>query len=249
MNDAIELLKKLKRDLMQARRFLPDTLDTYRRACVSAEGDIEEFLASNAAPVEQAASLTDSYVQTVPDKCDRIVWRGCYYHLPVASQAAPVTVPNLDLLKRVTDVAAMLYSAWENGLPCYEDPDDCTGYLGNAFMLDDGADDHCVRIINEAEAALATAPAPSADAQNANWRTFGAKVLQSAREHMSDVDGGDIQDWAEEAGLLVKHCVYESCGEHCIYAEVGFPSECYRYSDEASAAIDAALSAQEGDVK
>ena len=25
--------------------------------------------------------LTDSFVQTVPDKCDRIVWRGSYYHL------------------------------------------------------------------------------------------------------------------------------------------------------------------------
>lgn len=27
--------------------------------------------------------LTDTYVQTVPDKCDRIVWRGHYYHLPI----------------------------------------------------------------------------------------------------------------------------------------------------------------------
>lgn len=29
------------------------------------------------------APLTDSYIQTVPDKCDRIVWRGRYYHLPL----------------------------------------------------------------------------------------------------------------------------------------------------------------------
>lgn len=28
-------------------------------------------------------TLTDTYVQTVPDKCDRIVWRGHYYHLPI----------------------------------------------------------------------------------------------------------------------------------------------------------------------
>lgn len=32
---------------------------------------------------------TDSYVQTVPDKCDRIVWRNRYYHLPLASPAIP----------------------------------------------------------------------------------------------------------------------------------------------------------------
>ena len=40
------------------------------------------------APAPQpAAPLTDTFVQTVPDKCDRIVWRNNYYHLPIA--AAP----------------------------------------------------------------------------------------------------------------------------------------------------------------
>lgn len=28
--------------------------------------------------------LTDSYVHKVPDKCDRIVWRNQYIHLPIA---------------------------------------------------------------------------------------------------------------------------------------------------------------------
>ncbi|HJV75451.1 MAG TPA: hypothetical protein VJ654_14590 [Noviherbaspirillum sp.] len=77
------------------------------------------------------------------------------------------------------------------------------------------------------------------------WRKFGAKVLADARENLgADVDGGDIQDWAEEAGLLVKHCVSESCGEHCICAEVGFPSDCYRYSDEAMEAVNAIAAPQ-----
>ena len=35
------------------------------------------------------APLTDTFVQTVPDKCDRIVWRYNYYHLPIA-QPAPL---------------------------------------------------------------------------------------------------------------------------------------------------------------
>ena len=30
--------------------------------------------------------VTDSYVQTVPDKCDRIVWRGRYSHLSVGQE-------------------------------------------------------------------------------------------------------------------------------------------------------------------
>jgi len=41
---AVELLKALKRDLMHARRFGPDTLAGYRRACSSAEGDVEAWL-------------------------------------------------------------------------------------------------------------------------------------------------------------------------------------------------------------
>ena len=45
-SDVVELLRRLKRDLMHARRFSSDTLATYRRACSSAEGDIEEFLAT-----------------------------------------------------------------------------------------------------------------------------------------------------------------------------------------------------------
>lgn len=33
--------------------------------------------------------VTDSYVQTVPDKCDRIVWRGRYIHLSVGQETTP----------------------------------------------------------------------------------------------------------------------------------------------------------------
>jgi hypothetical protein len=38
---AVELLMALKRDLMHARRFGPDTLANYRRACSSAAWLIE----------------------------------------------------------------------------------------------------------------------------------------------------------------------------------------------------------------
>ena len=33
--------------------------------------------------------MTDNYVQTVPDKCDRIVWRGRYTHLSVGQKTTP----------------------------------------------------------------------------------------------------------------------------------------------------------------
>lgn len=30
---------------------------------------------------------------------------------------------------------AAMFDAYENGTPCYTDPEDCSGYLGNAFKL------------------------------------------------------------------------------------------------------------------
>jgi hypothetical protein len=37
--------------------------------------------------------LTESYMQTVPDKCDRIVWRNSYYMLPINSKSVPAVAP------------------------------------------------------------------------------------------------------------------------------------------------------------
>lgn len=33
--------------------------------------------------LEKSAELSTNFIQTVPDKCDRIVWKGDYYHLPL----------------------------------------------------------------------------------------------------------------------------------------------------------------------
>jgi len=44
-------------------------------------------------PTPVPEPLTDSYVQRVPDKCDRIVWRNNYYHLPLAPTEATHTQP------------------------------------------------------------------------------------------------------------------------------------------------------------
>ena len=49
-----------------------------------------------AAPVQPVAQepLTDGYVQLVPDKCDRIVWRTRYFHLPIANTPPAPAVPD-----------------------------------------------------------------------------------------------------------------------------------------------------------
>lgn len=43
---------------------------------------------------QQGDALTDTYVQQVPDKCDRIVWRGRYYHLPIDAAEHSYTEPS-----------------------------------------------------------------------------------------------------------------------------------------------------------
>lgn len=44
---------------------------------------VYSFARAALAPADSVtAPATESYVQPVPDKCDRIVWRGHYYHLP-----------------------------------------------------------------------------------------------------------------------------------------------------------------------
>ncbi len=48
-------------------------------------GFARAVLAKWGSPVVAGEPLTDSYVQMVPDKCDRIVWRNHYYHLPLTT--------------------------------------------------------------------------------------------------------------------------------------------------------------------
>ena len=41
---------------------------------------------------KESEALTESYVQKVPDKCDRIIWRNRYYHLPTLIPSDSQTV-------------------------------------------------------------------------------------------------------------------------------------------------------------
>lgn len=75
--------------------------------------------------------------------------------------------------------------------------------------------------------------------------TFGLACLDEARKELGDLDGGWVQDTAEKLGVLTPHEVTEPCDpEHCVCAEYGFPTTCYRDS-EATKACRAALAAVE----
>lgn len=73
------------------------------------------------------------------------------------------------------------------------------------------------------DAQLPGAPADARDAEIAALRAFANDVIA---EHVQF--DPNIQDLAEQHGLLAQVTVAESCGDNCECAEVGFPTECYR---------------------
>lgn len=85
--------------------------------------------------------------------------------------------------------------------------------------LQDARDEHCVHAVTKAE-------------WDQKLAEFGKAVLEEHREALTDLDGGWIQDTAEEIGLLVRVTVDKPCGEYCQCADYGeFPLECLRYPE------------------
>ena len=48
----------------------------------------------------------------------------------------------------------MMFTAYENGADCYEDPEEQSGYLGKAIKLDEAAEHRIAGILNERRPAL-----------------------------------------------------------------------------------------------
>ena len=64
-------------------------------------------------------------------------WRFCTDFARAILALRPVQVPMTDEVReRALDLLATLFDAYENGPACYESPDDCVGYLGNAVQID-----------------------------------------------------------------------------------------------------------------
>lgn len=47
------------------------------------------------------------------------------------------------------DLLEVMFDAYEEGADCYEDPEDCAGYLGRAVKLDDAVFHRIADILNE----------------------------------------------------------------------------------------------------
>ena len=62
---------------------------------------------------------------------------------------------------------------------------------------------------------------------------FALAVLEESRKELADLDGGWLQDKAEELGLLVRVQATAPCGDACRCAEWDEgPYDCLRYSPD-----------------
>ena len=81
-----------------------------------------------------------------------------------------------------------------------------------------------------------------ADVQEAHDKLarFGAAVLKACRDPQAgSLDGGDLEQMALEAGVLVTRTVTEACGEGCVCADYGaFPLDCHFAPDPVATLVD-----------
>ncbi len=156
-----------------------------------------------------------------------------------------------DIIKRLLDAIAAGPRPGEWRVSKYRD--------GRQALIYDADDFEVARVCypnRDADAALIAACSPAnmtailahieaQAAENERLRKFVGRVLGEARQYMSDIDGGDVQAWAVECGLLEEWTATEPCGEQCECAEVAdFPTRCYRLTETGKAAIDAAKEEQ-----
>lgn len=52
------------------------------------------------------------------------------------------------------DLLALLFSAWESGIPCYTSPTENAAFVGNAFRLDDETVQRCSALLNRRRPAV-----------------------------------------------------------------------------------------------
>lgn len=155
------------------------------------EGDVHTKLATPqaapVAPAPQPAPLTSSFVQTVPDKCDRIVWRNNYYHLPI-TQPAPLQQGEY-LPQQDSDAPASLgayLAAWAGGVHSRTKND--TGAAEDWISVPVERLGHAAAALIAARGAAQAAPAPVAEDAEIRKALHGAAT---SLETISRIAGKD----------------------------------------------------------
>jgi hypothetical protein len=106
----------------EALKLALEALEAHADIGIKSDKAITAIKQALAAPVQEP--LTDGYVQQVPDKCDRIVWRNRYFHLPIATPPAaqpalvqePVKLRRGDILRCIeTDELCTVWATSTTG--------------------------------------------------------------------------------------------------------------------------------------
>jgi hypothetical protein len=69
--------------------------------------------------------------------------------LEAAQQPAPSAEAGREVQDKALDLLATLFDAYENGVDCYEDPDEQAGYVGKAIKLDNKTFQDCCDVLNQ----------------------------------------------------------------------------------------------------
>ncbi|WP_053497105.1 hypothetical protein [Achromobacter xylosoxidans] len=110
---------------------------------------------------EEADSISDCHTRTPGDWAGEPEAKDHYDHVrSVVDALSQLRAPVAD--ERALDLLDTLFTAYESGTPCYEEPDSQGGYLGMAFRIDDDTFRACADLLNKhrPRAALASAPVP-----------------------------------------------------------------------------------------
>jgi hypothetical protein len=87
---------------------------------------------------------------------------------------------------------ALMYDRWEDGTPCYEDAEDCTGFLGHAVKLSAEEEDEIIALLKGIPRAAQSNTEPSQVEKLTQWKrtvenAFTAGML--GMEHASLMGG------------------------------------------------------------
>ncbi|MDH0520828.1 hypothetical protein [Achromobacter xylosoxidans] len=111
---------------------------------------------------EEADSISDCHTRTLGDWAGEPEAKAHYDHVrSVVDALSKLRAPVAD--ERALDLLDTLFTAYESGTPCYEEPDSQGGYLGMAFRIDDDTFRACADLLNKHRPRAALASAPVAD--------------------------------------------------------------------------------------
>lgn len=92
-------------------------LDPKHRHSTWADGVEMRLLYTTPPSPSIGGDVTDTYVQKVPDKCDRITWRGNYHGLPLAATTTKQDAKDAERLEKSHEIARQLLTVatWAAG--------------------------------------------------------------------------------------------------------------------------------------